>query len=161
MDIFYFTKVYSTTTLVVTLLYNQELMIKINILSQESFRDKIVAFYYYITDPFVPRRDCDHTSITCQGTNVSENKRVWAQSCLGTIVCGYNRVWAQMCGHNQVWAQTCLGTIVCGHNRVWAQSCVGTIVRAQSCGLNHVWAQSWWNRLLDSYSFKTHLCRIN
>ena len=113
--------------------------------------------------------------ITCQGTNVSGHKHVWAQSCVGTNVCGHKRVWAQtcvgtnVCGHNHVWAQSCLGTIVCGHNRVWAksclgqivsghnrvwaQSCVGTIVCghnrvwAQSCGLNHVWAQSWWNRV--------------
>ena len=86
------------------------------------------------------------------GTIVSGHKRVWAQSCVGTIVCGHNRVWAQtcvdtnVCGHNRVWAQSCLGTIVSGHKRVWAQSCVGTIVCghyrvgtivwAQSCGLN-------------------------
>ena len=65
--------------------------------------------------------------------------------CLGTIVCGHNRAWAQSCvgtivsGHKRVWTQSCLGTIVCGHNRV------GSIVWAQSCGLNHVWAHSWWN----------------
>ena len=107
---------------------------------------------------FLPRHDLDHTIITCQGTNVSGHKHVWAQSCLGTNVCGHNRVWAQSClgtnvsGHNRVWAQSCLGTIVSGHNRVWAQSClgtivsghnrVGTIVWAQSCGLKYVWAQS-------------------
>ena len=85
---------------------------------------------------FLPRHDCDHTIITCQGTNVSGHKHVWAQSCLDTNVCGHNRVWAQTClgtivsGHNCVWAQSCLGTIVSGHNRVWAQS----------CGLKYVWA---------------------
>ena len=57
---------------------------------------------------FLPRHDCDYTIITCQGTNVSGHKRVWAQSCLGTIVSG----------HNRVWALSCLGTIVSGHNRV-------------------------------------------
>ena len=56
---------------------------------------------------FLPRHDCDHTIITCQGTNVSGHKHVWAQSCLGTIVSGHNRVWAQSCGLKYVWAQSC------------------------------------------------------
>ena len=83
---------------------------------------------------FLPRHDCDQTIMTCQGTNVSGHKHVWAQSCLGTNVCG----------HNRVWAQTCLGTIVSGHNRVWVSGHirVGTFVWAQSCGLKYVWAQS-------------------
>ena len=107
---------------------------------------------------------CGHKRVwaqTCLGTIVCGHNRVWAQTCVGTNVSGHNRVWAQSClgtivsGHNRVWAQSCLGTIVSGHNRVRAQSCQGTIVSghnrvgsivwAQSCGLNHVWAQSWWN----------------
>ena len=75
---------------------------------------------------FLPWHDCDHTIITCQGTNVSGHKHVWAQSCLGTNVCG----------HNRVRAQTCLGTIVSRQNRVgtivWAQVCMGTIVWSPS-----------------------------
>ena len=73
---------------------------------------------------FLPRHDCDHTIITCQGTNVSRHKHVWAQSCLGTNVSGHKCVWAQTCvstimsGHKCVWAQSCLGTNVCGHNPV-------------------------------------------
>ena len=46
--IYFILEVFSTTPLVVTIFVYQELMININILSQESFRDKIVAFYYYI-----------------------------------------------------------------------------------------------------------------
>ena len=79
---------------------------------------------------FLPRYDCDHTIITCQGTNVSGHKRVWAKSCLGTNVSG----------HNRVWAQSCLGTIVSGHHRVWAQSFLGTIVWAQLCMDTIVWS---------------------
>ena len=82
------------------------------------------------TYTFLPRHDCDHRIITCQGTNVSEHKHVWAQSCVGTNVCG----------HKRVWAQTCLGTNVSGHNRVWAQSCLGTIERAQVCMETIVWS---------------------
>ena len=99
---------------------------------------------------FLPRHDCDHTIITCQGTNVSGHKHVWAQLCLGTNVPLHNRVWAQtclgtiVCGHNRVWAQSCLGTIASGHNRVWAQSCghnrVHTIVWAQVCMGTIVWS---------------------
>ena len=43
------------------------------------------------TYTFVPKHDCDHAIITCQGTNVCGHKHVRAQS-----------VWAQ-----SVWAQTC------------------------------------------------------
>ena len=110
---------------------------------------------------FLPRHDCDHTIITCQGTNESGHKHVWAQSCLGTNVCGHNRAWAQsclgtnMCGHKRVWAQTCLGTIVSGHNRVWAQSCLGTIVtghnRVGSCMYGHNRVVSNYNSLLTLY----------
>ena len=98
------------------------------------------------TYTFLPRHDCDHTIITCQGTNVSGHKHVWAQTCVGTNVCGHKRVWAQtclgtnVCGHNRVWAQTCLGTIMSGHNRVWAQTCLGTIVWAQVCMGRIVWS---------------------
>ena len=108
--------------------------------------------------------------ITCQGTNVSGHKHVWAQMCVGTNVCGHNRVWAQtcvgtnVCGHKRVWAQTCVGTNVCGHKRVWAQSCVGTIVSghkrvwAQSClgtivsGHNRVWAKSCVGQIVSGHN---------
>ena len=60
------------------------------------------------TYTFLPRHDCDHTIITCQGTNVSRHKHVWAQTCLGTNVSA----------HKCVWAQTWVGTNVSGHNRV-------------------------------------------
>ena len=101
---------------------------------------------------FLPRHDCDHTIITCQGANVSGHKHVWAKSCLGTNVCGHNCVWAQTCvdkilclgtnmsGHNRVWAHSCLGTIVSGHNRVWAQSCLGTIVSGHNRVGTIVWS---------------------
>ena len=76
------------------------------------------------TFTLLPRHDCDHTIITCQGSNVSGHKHAWVQTCLGT----------NESGHKPVWAQTCLGTNVCwhkyvwGHKSVWAQSCVGTNV---------------------------------
>ena len=38
---------------------------------------------------FLPRHVCDHTIITCQGTNVFGHKRVWAQACLGINVSGH------------------------------------------------------------------------
>ena len=50
------------------------------------------------TYTLLPRHDCDHTIITCQSTNVSGHKRVWAQTCLGTIV------WAQVCMGTNVWS---------------------------------------------------------
>ena len=87
------------------------------------------------TCTFLPRHDCDHTIITCQGTNLSGHKRVWAQTCVGTNVSRHKRVWAQKCvgtnisGHNRVWVQTCMGTIIVGgHKLVCAQSCVCTNV---------------------------------
>ena len=70
------------------------------------------------TNTFLPRYDCDHTIITCQGTNMSGHKRVWAQTYLGTNV----------------------GTNVCGHKRVWAQTFLGTILRAQVCMGTNVWS---------------------
>ena len=51
------------------------------------------------TYTFLPRHDCDHTIITCQGTNVSGHKHVWAQSCLVT---GHNLVGSSMYGHKHV-----------------------------------------------------------
>ena len=57
-------------------------------------------------DTFVPRQDCDHMIITCQGTNLSGHKRVLAQSC----------------GHSRV-GTTCMGTSMSGLKHVWAQTC--------------------------------------
>ena len=63
---------------------------------------------------FLPRYDCDHTIITCQGTNVSGHKCFWAQTCLGTNMSGHKR--HNVFGHNRVgiivWAQVCMGTNV-------------------------------------------------
>ena len=115
------------------------------------------------TFTFLPRRDCDHTIITCQGSNVSGHKHEWAQTCVGT----------NESGHKRVWAQTCVGTNVSGHNRVgtivWAQVCMGT------CGLKYVWARvvslnytSWLNaflpaikRVTNSWGIFTTLAFIN
>ena len=55
------------------------------------------------TYTFLAKHYCDHTIITCQGTNVCGHKM-----CLGTNVCG----------HKRVWAQACVGTNVSGHERV-------------------------------------------
>ena len=54
---------------------------------------------------FVPRHDCDHTIITCQVTNMSGHKRVWAQTCMGTNVSGHKRV--------------CMGTFIWMIMYVW------------------------------------------
>ena len=86
------------------------------------------------TYTFLPTHDCVHTIITCQGTNVSLLKRVWAKICQSTNVCGHKRVRSQtclgtnVCEHKRVWTQTCVGTNVSGHMRVWAQMCVRTNV---------------------------------
>ena len=57
---------------------------------------------------FLPQHDCDHTIITCQGTNVSGHKCVWEQTCVGTIVCGHRRVGiivlSQVCIGTNVWS---------------------------------------------------------
>ena len=73
------------------------------------------------TDTFVSRHDCDHTIITCQGTNFSGHKRVWAQTSLGTNESGHKQVWAQTV---LAWAQACMVTTVSWHKRVWAQKCL-------------------------------------
>ena len=105
---------------------------------------------YAQTYMFLPRHDCDHTIITCQGTNVSGHKHVWAQTCVGTIVSG----------HKRVWAQSCLGTIVSRHNRIWAQSCLGTIVWAQVCMGTIVWSPNE-SRLVYFYLIHVHYTNLS
>ena len=78
------------------------------------------------TCTFLPRHDCDHTVITCQGTNMCGHKYVWAQMCVGTNVCGHKR-------ELRDWAQTCVGTNVSGHNRVGSSMCRHKRVGSSMC----------------------------
>ena len=102
----------------------------------------------------IPTRIFRYFILTCQGTNVSGLKCVWAQTCLGTNVCGHKQVWAQTCVgtnmsvHKRVLAHTCLDTNVSGHKFECSQTCLGPNVSrhkrvwAQLCGLKYVWAQT-------------------
>ena len=100
------------------LLAKQSVIISLVLSNHQQYSYWNISLFYYSmsghqicvwaqTYSFLPRHDCDHTIITCQGTNVIGHKRAWAQMCLGANVCGHKRVWAQSCGLKYIWAQMC------------------------------------------------------